>query len=230
MNQPIHTFPSPKAVCIELTKYLISELIKPKQGDINIAVSGGTSPKLLFELWATAYRNELPWDRLRIFWVDERCVPPSHPDSNFAMTNKALLSHVPIPAENIFRIQGEQEPSLEVKRYSHVLKKEVPAKKNIPQFDIILLGMGNDGHTASIFPDQLHLLEDNQFCAVGIHTESRQKRITLTGKVINQAKKILFLVTGKEKKEMLKQVVQVKNQTYPASYIRHAAWYTDIEF
>jgi 6-phosphogluconolactonase len=227
MSSFVNVSSSPKTACEGLTAYFIKHVFNKETYPINIALSGGSTPKMLFELWATVYKNDILWDNIRFFWVDERCVPPSHTDSNYKMTQISLLKPLDIPKQQVFRMHGEEDPENEVLRYKQLLIKELPIIDALPQFDLILLGMGNDGHTASIFPDQLHLLQHDQLCAVGIHPESKQKRITLTGKVINHARKKIFLVTGADKKEMLTKVIKLKDQAYPASHIKEAVWFTD---
>lgn len=200
----------------------------------NLAVSGGSTPKLLFRMMADeSFSADMRWEALRIFWVDERCVEPTHEESNFGMTYDSLLQHVKIPSENIFRMKGEDIPDNEAIRYADMLRHVLPAKEGYPVFDLILLGMGDDGHTASIFPDNMALLESEKTVAVATHPQSRQKRITLTGPTLRNAVRILFLVTGTGKaniaREILSQTQEAKK--YPAAYIGTTAgiseWYMD---
>ena len=116
---------------------------------LNIAVSGGSTPKQLFTLLGDEYEKLIPWQVIRFFWVDERCVEPTHPESNFGLTYDTLLQRTFIKAENVFRMKGEDQPDDEAKRYQDVLWKELPAKSGFPVFDLVLLGMGEDGHPAS---------------------------------------------------------------------------------
>jgi len=190
----------------------------------NVAVSGGNTPKLLFNLLATRYVDSFPWHFVRLFWVDERCVPPVHPESNFGMTYETLLKHVPIPDQNIFRMIGESDPQKEAKRYGDLLLNQLPVKKSLPLFDFILLGMGDDGHTASIFPNQLELLDALEPVAVATYPATGQKRITLTGQVINAANQVAFLITGSSKATVLNQILRREPgfEKYPTSYIHSA--------
>jgi len=187
----------------------------------NIALSGGNTPKLLFTILANEYADRMPWNILRLFWADERCVPPTHAESNFGMTYENLLKLVPIHDANIFRMLGEADPQREVNRYQALLEAQLMKKNGIPQFDLILLGMGDDGHTASIFPDNLSLLHDDKTVAVAVHPATGQKRITLTGTVINQAEQVVFLITGSSKSTVLQQIIKREPafKNYPASYI-----------
>jgi len=211
----------------------ISKTTSLQNQPCHIAFSGGSTPKLLFQTLAKSYLDEIDWKLIHIFWVDDRCVPPDHPESNFGMTKAHLLDHVPIPGENIHRIMGEADPEVEADRYSKALLSQIPLDENIPRFDLIILGIGDDGHTASIFPNQMTLLEHDSICAVGIHPASGQKRITLTGKTICYGKEVIFLVTGSGKSSV---VAEIYNQTelattYPAAHIKPllnpAEWLVD---
>jgi len=223
MKPNLHIFDTP-----EETARAVSELILTKAKEktkhsnpLNIALSGGNTPKLLFDLLVNEYEDKIPWHFVRLFWVDERCVPPTHPESNFGMTYESLLKNVPIPDNNIFRIIGEADPEKEAKRYQELLKTQLPSSKSVPQFDLILLGMGDDGHTASIFSNNLGLLYSNQFVETSNHPITGQKRITLTGTTINQAEEVVFLINGASKAEVLSKISNHKPEykNYPASYV-----------
>ena len=170
---------------------------------------------------ANEYLNTIPWHFLRLFWVDARCVSPTHPESNFGMTYDSLLTHVPIHDSNIFRMQGEGNPIKEALRYQKMLEKELPLQDGFPIFDLVLLGMGDDGHTASIFPDNMELLQSDQAVAVGVHPVSGQERITLTGKTILEAKQVVFLITGSSKATVLREIIkhEPQGEDYPAFYV-----------
>lgn len=217
----------------ELSARAVADLIlekanakKQQSQYLNIAVSGGSTPKFLFSLLAEEdYRTLIPWESIRFFWVDERCVEPTHPESNFGMTYDALLQFAFVPAENIFRMKGEDIPDNEADRYKNLLRSKLPAKNGFPVFDLILLGLGDDGHTASIFPDNLSLLDSEKTVDVATHPVSGQKRITLTGKTINNADEIVFLINGVNKAKIVADII---NQTpeakkYPANYVHNAA-------
>jgi len=223
MNQNLHIYETP-----EDTARAVANLIQAKAKEkikqslpLNIALSGGNTPKLLFNLMASEYADTIPWHFVRLFWVDERCVPPTNIESNYGMTYEHLLKNVPVHDTNIFPIQGEIDPKTEARRYQHILEAQLPSSNGLPKFDMILLGMGDDGHTASIFPNDLSLIHSDQFVAVSIHPVSNQKRITLTGQIINQADDVIFLITGASKAEILKQIIHKEQdfRNYPASYI-----------
>lgn len=187
----------------------------------SIALSGGSTPKAIFDYLAMNYQTKIDWNKIRFFWGDERCVPPDHPDSNYLMTFEHLFDKIKIPEQNIFRVDGDNKPESEAQRYSEVIIKNVPLVSNIPSFDLIMLGLGEDGHTASIFPDSIDLINDKRICAVSHHPELCQKRITITGTIINNAKKIVFLVTGEKKSEMIDIVLNKKEgfEKLPSAHI-----------
>ncbi len=198
----------------------LTEFINGKE-IVHIALSGGSTPKIVFDVLADAYAQRIAWQKVHFYWGDERCVPPSDVDSNFKMTTDHLLSRINIPEENVHRIKGENDPEFEALRYAELLERTVPIFENRPQFDLVILGMGDDGHTASIFPKDLTLWNSMRSCEVAKHPISNQKRITLTGNVINNAKLVAFLVTGKDKAQKVTEIVNKLNgyATYPASYV-----------
>ena len=177
----------------------------------------------MFEVLADKYKDNINWQHVNFYWADERCVPPDSDESNYGMTLRYLLCKINIPDENVHRVYGENDPVNEAVRYSNLLEKNLEKKNDLPSFDLILLGMGEDGHTASIFPDQMELLNSDKLCAVATHPESSQKRITLTGNVINNADRIYFLITGSNKAEVTKKILEKKNNylKFPAAHIHN---------
>ncbi|NOS85634.1 MAG: 6-phosphogluconolactonase [Ignavibacteria bacterium] len=190
--------------------------------EINIALSGGNTPIELFKILAEEYKNKIEWNKINFYWVDERCVQPDSPESNFGNAEKFLFSMVDINRNNIHEIRGETGPAIEAERYSEWVKQNVSPVNGLPSFDIILLGVGEDGHTASIFPDQMDLLTSNKLYDVSIHPISKQSRITMTGKLINNSKNIYFLVSGKGKSGVVNDILNgnEKAMQYPANYIK----------
>jgi 6-phosphogluconolactonase len=178
----------------------------------------------------TASPASIRWSQFHFFWGDERCVSPDNPESNFGVANRLWLSKIDIPSSHVHRIQGEAEPTQEASRYAEEIRNHLIANETssgsslsaIPQFDLVLLGMGADGHTASIFPDRLDVLDSPNFCEVVQHPISGQFRITITGQVINRASRVVFLITGADKAEVLRQVVEQADnfRTFPAAYVR----------
>ena len=198
---------------------------RPAGQTVNIALSGGSTPALMFRLWAEQYDAQTPWDRIRLFWVDERCVPPTDEESNYGMTRDNLLSKINIPKENVVRIKGENTPEDEARRYETEVRSMVPEEEGFPQFDIVLLGAGDDGHTSSIFPGQEHLLTTDKAYAVGTHPKTGQQRIALTGMPIIHARRLIFLLTGKGKAQVLADIID-QNDAGPAAYVGHHALHT----
>ena len=210
----------------QLSQYFADELVKgigetPDGGHYSVALSGGSTPRAIFQYLAANVKDTVDWKKLLIFWGDERCVAPDHKDSNFKMASESLLNHVAIPKENIFRIKGEDKPSDEANRYSEVIKKQVRSHEGNPRFDLILLGLGTDGHTASIFPGSEHLFEHDELCAEVQHPETLQTRITITGKVINHAQNVVFLVTGESKADKVAAIIEHQEgwKQFPASKV-----------
>jgi 6-phosphogluconolactonase len=177
-------------------------------GRFTVALSGGSTPETFYALLATeAYNVRVEWDKVFIFWGDERCVPPDHTDSNFRMACYALLDQVPIPAENIFRVRGEDKPNKAASEYDGLIRDFFGADDLPPRFDLVLLGLGADGHTASLFPnaDALHVTD--AWAVPTFIDEQRIWRITLTLPAINAAQFVMFLVNGSSKAEIVEQIL-----------------------
>src|SRR3712207_1429095 len=178
----LHSYATPEATARALIRHILQLLdAADAQSTLNIALSGGSTPALMFRLWADEFGQTTSWQRLRFFWVDERCVPPTHEQSNYRMTRANLLDRISMPAENVIRIEGENEPTAEAARYERLVRSIVPEEDGYPQFDLVLLGAGDDGHTSSIFPGQEALLTSPAAYAVGINPTSGQQRVALTG-------------------------------------------------
>lgn len=181
------------------------------EGRARIAISGGSTPKAAFALLADPdqpWRGRMPWDNLDLYWVDERAVPPDDADSNYRMTREALLDHVPLRPEQIHRIEGELEPELAAARYESELRNGFRLEgAELPTFDLIALGMGPDGHTASLFPRTEALHEMSRLVTANHVPQKDTWRITLTWPVINQASSVFFLIAGADKAEILKEVL-----------------------
>ena len=193
---------------------------------ITVALSGGTTPRRLHVLMAgdPAVRTRLPWDDMHFFWGDERHVPPDHPQSNYRMARETLLSLAPIPAKNIHRMPSEEPDAVQAaEKYEQQLKAFFELESGqMPRFDCILLGMGNDGHTASLFPETEVLFETKRMVAACWVEKLKAHRITLTVPVLNRADLIVFLVSGAKKAKALKAVLQgdYQPEQFPAQLIR----------
>jgi 6-phosphogluconolactonase len=186
-----------------------------------VALSGGSTPEILFTVLSDKFSKSVPWEFVHFFWGDERCVPPDNIESNYGVARREFLSRIKIPSSNIHRIKGEDDPEKEALRYSEEISYYTRSRDRLPLFDLILLGLGEDGHIASIFPGHYELLNSDKICDVALHPVTLQKRITLTGRIINNADAVTFLVTGKRKQTVVENIFE-KSQTalnYPASYI-----------
>jgi len=191
----------------------------PEKKRLTIALSGGSTPKQLFDYIASHGKSAADWSRFLFFWSDERCVSPESEDSNYRMAKFYLLDKLGIPDEHIFRIEGEANPAQEAQRYSRVLSENIPIVNGFPRFDLILLGLGEDGHTASIFPGNTQLFTSERFCEAVKHPTTGQQRITITGPVINNAVNVAFLVTGFGKAEIVSKVLNTSKNDFPASLV-----------
>ncbi len=201
----------------------------------SVALAGGSTPRRVYELLATdPYRTQIDWSRIHLFFGDERCVPPDHPGSNYRMVYQSLLSKLPVHQENVHRIRGEIDPDQSAQVYEDSLKAFFSGLP-WPRFDLALLGVGADGHTASLFPNSAALKEASRWVIKTKQNESGQNRITLTLPVFNHAAHVMFLVTGKEKAARLRDVLQgasTDRQT-PAAMIRPVGgtleWFADAQ-
>ncbi|WP_116964034.1 6-phosphogluconolactonase [Fastidiosibacter lacustris] len=203
-----------------LTK-LVS-LSHSRQDEVHIALSGGSTPKAIFELIAKSDKMiEIKWEKLHFWWCDERCVAFEDKESNFGEADRMLFQQVKIPRENLHPMQGDISPEQATLNYVQSIKKYVPKYNDIPQFDWIWLGMGEDGHTASLFVNGVSLSSD-KWVEIAMHPTTKQYRVTLTLKIINYAKVIDFLVTGESKANMLKKVFDQENVSiaYPAKVVK----------
>ena len=205
------------------------------KGRFCVALSGGSTPRGVHMLLASdAYRDKVDWHHVHCFWGDERCVPPTHADSNYRMADETLLSRVPIPAENVYRMRVERDPAEAAHAYAQVLHHVFAmGDDTLPEFDLIFLGMGADGHTASLFPDTT-ALHDTEHCVTANFVELLDTwRVTLTAPTINNAAHIVFLVSGEDKAPALRAVLKGEHQPerYPSQLIQpkrgNLAWLID---
>lgn len=228
MHVEIKIFPQPAALAKALAEELLiaSRQAKKAGRSFNLVLAGGSTPRGVYEYFSrTDFKKSIPWDSIHFFWGDERCVSPDHEDSNYRMAQQALLGPLAIHHENIHRIIGENDPGAETCRYAEEIKRHCRlAEGEMPQFDWILLGLGTDGHTASLFPGVDLVADPSGICAVAIQPQSGQNRITLTLKVLNHANRVSFIVTGPGKAEVLGQILNrsPESQHYPAAQVHPA--------
>jgi 6-phosphogluconolactonase len=178
--------------------------------DFYAALSGGNTPRHLFQaLAAEPFAGLIPWSSIHFFWGDERNVPPGHPDSNYWMTRQLLLSHVPVPPANIHRIPTGDGTAIEAAElYQRMLKETLPVANGLPRLDYNLLGLGTNGHTASLFPHRPSLRERQRLVAADHVDEVNGWRVTMTTPILNNAGQVTFLVTGEEKASVVWQVIE----------------------
>ena len=223
MTPDIFVLPDPGTVGLRAASIfsdLSKETVKSK-GRFSVALSGGRTPLDLFGQLGVSHVRDVRWDLTDIFWADERCVPPDHQDSNYKGAYDALLSRVYIPPANIHRIRGEMPPEEGAKEYENELRRTFGGQ-GLPAFDLVILGVGEDGHTASLFPGALSLEENKRF-AIPVYVEKLKSwRITLTLPVLNNASDILFLATGSRKSHIAQELLGGggNSRKYPAGLIQ----------
>jgi 6-phosphogluconolactonase len=222
----IVVLPDPEALAREAAQ-CFAELAREaaaSRGRFSAALSGGSSPGRLYKLLAgEPYRTRIPWDQVHLFWGDERCVPPGDPGSNYHLAEGTLISQVPIPPENVHRMRGELEPGAAAQAYDRELQEFFCGPR--PRFDLVLLGLGEDGHTASLFPDSPILAEVEHLVApaVALYQDRPAQRMTLTLPAINTARQVLFLVSGSAKAQIVQAVLEDPTGQLPAQCIRPTA-------
>lgn len=199
-----------------------------QKGTCRVVLAGGSTPQALYSLLASEpYSEQVAWDRLHIFFGDERCMPPDYPDSNYRKAYQSLIRNVPLLPENIHRIPAELEPERAAERYEEKLlayfsSQIDPTEREAASFDLVLLGMGDDGHTASLFPGTPVIHEDTRWVAAQYVDKLGAWRITLTPAILNRSAHILFLVSGAGKSDTLQHVIygSYQPERYPAQIIQ----------
>jgi 6-phosphogluconolactonase len=189
-----------------------------------VALSGGSTPRALYSLLATPeFSRQVSWPQVHLFWGDERCVPPDHPESNYRMVRETLLGKIKIPPENVHRMAGEKEPCIAAAEYEDELKDFFQLTPGaFPRFDLILLGLGEDGHTASLFPGSDALKETKRLVAATYVAKLNAHRLTLTLPVLNHGAVVLFLVAGASKAPVVKEILRDDGQAlrFPAAQVQ----------
>jgi len=186
-----------------------------------VALNGGSTPNRLFQLLATDFREQVDWTNAHIFWGDERCVPPDDPGSSYGQAREVLLSHIRMPDSNIHRVKGELGPLEASKDYSLILKDFASPNLEWPRFDLVYLGMGEDGHTASLFPGSPVDVSKPTMPVTAHYQDRPANRVTLTPVVFNGARMVAFMVTGEKKAQTLAEVLsgRYNPELYPAQRI-----------
>ena len=178
-------------------------------GEFTICLSGGSTPAATYDLLATRFNLSVDWKEVQFYWGDERCVPPDHPESNFAMVNRTMLSKLALRPDQVHRMRGEDTPALAAVAYEHELRKRFGlGDGDFPRFDLVLLGLGDNRHTASLFPGDPALHETLRL-AVSVEVDAEpRKRLTITPPVINNAQRVMFLAAGQGKAAAVKDVIE----------------------
>ena len=224
-----HVFDEPYALNRAAAEHFVRgiQAAVAERGAARIAISGGNSPKPVFSLLAdpaAPYREAVPWDRLWVFWVDERCVPPEHPESNYGAARELLLDRVPLPPERVIRIEGELDPEEAANRYEAAIRGYFRLEgAEVPIFDVVQLGMGPDGHTASMFPHTEALHETGRIAVANDAPGQKQnRRVTLTWPVINAGRDVFFLIDGEDKADPLGRILRgpYQPETLPSQLIQ----------
>lgn len=227
-NVKIYPDPSQLAQAAAEQFIRIAEQAIQARGVFSVAFSGGTTPQMLYSLLSSEpFSERIDWSRAEIFWGDERCVPPDHPDSNYLKAKTALLDLVPVSTDHVHRIMTENAPELAAEIYEETLLQffsslQDEEERNQAHFDLVLLGMGDDGHTASLFPGTPAVQEQTRWVAAQYIDKLAAWRVTLTPAIINRAKNILFLVSGAGKSYVLQRVLygSYQPERYPSQIIR----------
>lgn len=235
IKEEIKIYEDPNALSEAFTEFLLK--LMDVYPHMNLALSGGTTPKVIFDYWAEHCKDRIDWNRVSFFWGDERCVPPENVMNNYGMTKDHLFDKVPaIPNNNIYRIHGENEPEEEALWYSRVLSGKLMQKLDMPSFEVVMLGLGDDGHTVSIFPSQIDLWDSKDICVVAEHPESGMQRVSISGRVVNNSQYVVFLATGKNKAEKVRDIIKNRKDfinKYPAARVNpkkgYLYWFLDKE-
>lgn len=192
-----------------------------ERGRFLVALNGGNTPTRLFQLLATNYRDQVDWSNIHVFWGDERCVPPDDPGSSYGQAKESLLNHVAILANHIHRAKGELDPVSAALEYAQTLKLFAENNLEFPHFDLVFLGMGEDGHTASLFPGSPVDVTETVIPVTANYQDRPANRVSLTQLVFNQARMVVFMATGKKKANTLAEVLsdRYNPELYPAQRI-----------
>jgi 6-phosphogluconolactonase len=226
MKPDVRIFKDLEELSVAATELFIEQAARSmaERGRFLVTLNGGSTPTRLFELLATDFRQKLNWSRVHVFWGDERCVPPDDPGSSYGQAERTLLSRVQIPEANIHRIKGELGPAEASKDYALILKEFASPPLDWPRFDLVYLGMGEDGHTASLFPGSPVDISEPTMPVTARYQDRPANRVTLTPIVFNSARMIAFMATGEKKAQTLAEVLsdRYNPNLYPAQRIQPA--------
>ncbi len=229
----MHVYRDPAALARALADFVVAtaRLAMAERGAFRIALSGGHTPQTTYELLGREpLRTEISWSDTFIYFGDERCVPPNDEQSNYRMVERALLEHVPVPPANVHRIRGEIDPGLAANEYASILRADLG---NAPRYDLMLLGLGKDGHTASLFPGMAPDTDDEALVRAVYAEPDAMWRVTVTPKVINMSRRVAFAVQGSDKAQILAEVYEgpADPVKYPAQIVRpepgRLMWFVD---
>jgi len=231
----LHVFVDGPAVARAFADHLVKMLNEKKKGPFFWALSGGSTPKILFKLLAEEYRDKIDWQRIHFFWGDERCVPHDDPESNYGEVKRLLFDHVPVVHSQVHAVNTSLDPEAAATAYGDLMTQLMPTTpEGWPILDLNMLGMGGDGHTASIFPSNMEeLLTDPRVCAVAVHPDSGQQRVTMTGPVLNASDEVVFLITGNGKTLRVAQIINKEHGAsgFPVAHIKPTSgklrWFLD---
>jgi 6-phosphogluconolactonase len=221
------------ARCLAARFVALAQDCAQRNGRFSVALSGGSTPRALYALLAEPeFCDVIPWEVTNIFWGDERCVPHDSPDSNYKMAKDALISHVPIPLENVYATDGQElDPARAAEQYEQEIVRFFKLRAGeFPAFDLNLLGIGPDGHTASLFPGSAALGEHKRIVVANYVEKFQTYRITLTLPAINNSKTVIFMVAGHDKRAMVKTVLETSPPVLPSQLISPVGrleWYVD---
>lgn len=236
MSTPdLHVFVDGPAVARAFADHLVTRMHEKPEGPFFWALSGGSTPKLLFKILAKDYQEKIDWKRIHFFWGDERCVPHNDAESNYGEVKSLLFDHVPVVQSQIHAVDTTKTPEEAAQAYGALMRQILPSNAaGLPVLDLNMLGMGGDGHTASIFPANMNeLLTDPRICAVATHPDSGQKRVTMTGPVLNASAEVVFLITGNGKTERVAQILNKEHgaEQFPVAHIKPTSgqlrWFLD---
>ena len=226
MKPDVRIFKDLEELSVAATELFIEQAARSmaERGRFLVTLNGGSTPTRLFELLATDFRQKVNWSRVHVFWGDERCVPPDDPGSSYGQAERTLLSRVQIPEANIHRIKGELGPAEASKDYALILKEFASPPLDWPRFDLVYLGMGEDGHTASLFPGSPVDISEPTMPVTARYQDRPANRVTLTPIVFNSGRMIAFMATGEKKAQTLAEVLsdRYNPNLYPAQRIQPA--------